>query len=49
MLLTMRHEARYAKMREIVQSGAIGDVCQISCENPTGWKTGRIGSNIASA
>jgi predicted dehydrogenase len=32
MLLTMRHEARYAKMRELVQSGAIGEVCQISSQ-----------------
>jgi predicted dehydrogenase len=32
MLLTMRHEARYAKMREIVQSGAIGEICQISAQ-----------------
>ena len=32
MLLTMRHEARYAKMRELVQSGAIGDICQISAQ-----------------
>lgn len=26
MLLTMRHEAKYAKMRELVQGGAIGEV-----------------------
>jgi predicted dehydrogenase len=32
MLLTMRHEARYAKMRELVQSGIIGEVCQISAQ-----------------
>jgi predicted dehydrogenase len=32
MLLTMRHEARYAKMRELVQSGVIGEVCQISSQ-----------------
>ncbi|MEX2140068.1 MAG: Gfo/Idh/MocA family oxidoreductase [Pirellulales bacterium] len=32
MLLTMRHEARYAKMRELVQSGVIGEVCQISVQ-----------------
>ena len=32
MLLTMRHEARYAKMRELVKSGAIGEVCQISSQ-----------------
>jgi predicted dehydrogenase len=28
----MRHEARYAKMRELVQSGVIGEVCQISSQ-----------------
>lgn len=27
MLLTMRYEAKYAKMRELVQAGAIGEVC----------------------
>lgn len=27
MLLTMRHEAKYVKMRELVQSGAIGQIC----------------------
>ncbi len=32
MLLTMRHEAKYAKMRELVQSGVIGEVCQISSQ-----------------
>jgi predicted dehydrogenase len=32
MLLTMRHEAKYAKMREIVRSGAIGEVCQITSQ-----------------
>ena len=32
MLLTMRHEAKYAKMRELVRSGAIGEVCQISAQ-----------------
>jgi predicted dehydrogenase len=32
MLLTMRHEAKYAKMRELVQSGVIGAVCQISSQ-----------------
>lgn len=32
MLLTMRHEPKYAKMRELVQSGVIGEVCQISSQ-----------------
>jgi predicted dehydrogenase len=32
MLLTMRHEAKYAKMRELVQSGVIGEVAQISAQ-----------------
>ncbi|MEW6302222.1 MAG: Gfo/Idh/MocA family oxidoreductase [Verrucomicrobiota bacterium] len=27
MLLTMRHDAKYAKMRDLVQSGVIGEVC----------------------
>lgn len=27
MLLTMRHEAKYVKMRELIQQGAIGEVC----------------------
>jgi len=32
MLLTMRHEPKYVKMRELVRSGVIGEVCQISCQ-----------------
>jgi predicted dehydrogenase len=32
MLLTMRHEPKYVKMRELVKSGAIGEVCQISSQ-----------------
>jgi predicted dehydrogenase len=32
MLLTMRHEARYVKMRELVQSGVIGEVAQITAQ-----------------
>ena len=32
MLLTMRHEARYAKMRELVASGVIGEVAQVSAQ-----------------
>jgi predicted dehydrogenase len=32
MLLTMRHEPKYAKMRELIQAGVIGEVCQISAQ-----------------
>ncbi len=32
MLLTMRHEAKYAKMRELVQAGAIGEVAQATAQ-----------------
>jgi predicted dehydrogenase len=32
MLLTMRHEAKYAAMRKLVQSGAIGTVCQAAAQ-----------------
>lgn len=32
MLLTMRHEAKYARLRELVQSGAIGEVAQITSQ-----------------
>lgn len=32
MLLTMRHEAKYAKMRELVQSGVIGEVAQVTAQ-----------------
>jgi predicted dehydrogenase len=32
MLLTMRHENKYPALREIVQSGAIGEICQITAQ-----------------
>lgn len=32
MLLTMRHEARYMKMRELVRGGEIGEVAQITSQ-----------------
>jgi predicted dehydrogenase len=32
MLLTMRHEPKYATMRKLVQSGAIGTVCQATSQ-----------------
>lgn len=32
MLLTMRHEPKYATLRELVQSGVIGEVCQATCQ-----------------
>jgi predicted dehydrogenase len=32
MLLTMRHEAKYAKMRELVRGGAIGEVAQATAQ-----------------
>lgn len=32
MLLTMRHEPKYATMRKLVQSGAIGSVCQATVQ-----------------
>ncbi len=39
MLLTMRHEAKYVKLRELVLAGAIGEVCQITAQ-----KTYRLGT-----
>jgi len=32
MLLTMRHEPQYVKLRELVQAGAVGEVCQITSQ-----------------
>jgi predicted dehydrogenase len=32
MLLTMRHDPPFVKMREIIRSGAIGEVCQASSQ-----------------
>jgi predicted dehydrogenase len=32
MLLTMRHEPKYATMRKLVQSGAIGPICQATVQ-----------------
>jgi predicted dehydrogenase len=32
MLLTMRHEAKYAKMRELIRAGVIGEVCQVTAQ-----------------
>jgi predicted dehydrogenase len=32
MLLTMRHEAKYATLRRLVREGAIGEVCQASAQ-----------------
>lgn len=32
MLLTMRHEAKYAKMRELIQKGEIGEVSQVTAQ-----------------
>lgn len=32
MLLTMRHEAKYAKMRELIKAGAVGEVCQVTAQ-----------------
>jgi predicted dehydrogenase len=47
MLLTMRHEGKYAAMRKLVADGAVGQVCQVSAqksyrlgERPA-WQTSR--------
>ncbi|GIW78917.1 MAG: oxidoreductase [Gemmatales bacterium] len=32
MLLTMRHEAKYIKMRELVKNGTIGEVCLVTAQ-----------------
>ena len=32
MLLTMRHDAKYVKMRQLIQDGAIGPVCQVTTQ-----------------
>jgi predicted dehydrogenase len=32
MLLTMRHEPQYGKLRELIQKGTIGEVCQITTQ-----------------
>jgi predicted dehydrogenase len=37
MLLTMRHEAKYATMRRLVQEGAIGPVCQVTSQKSYRW------------
>jgi predicted dehydrogenase len=37
MLLTMRHEAKYATMRRLVQEGAIGTVCQVTSQKSYRW------------
>lgn len=42
MLLTMRHEPKYAAVRKLVQSGAIGRVCQVSAQ-----KSYRVGERPA--
>lgn len=37
MLLEMRYEGRYARMREIVQRGDIGEVCQVTALKSYKW------------
>lgn len=32
MLLTMRHEAQYGRMRSLIKEGVIGEVCQVSVQ-----------------
>ncbi|HXG10710.1 MAG TPA: Gfo/Idh/MocA family oxidoreductase [Gemmataceae bacterium] len=54
MLLTMRHEAKYVKLRELVRAGAIGEVCQATAqksyrlENRPAWfkERKRLGGTI---
>jgi predicted dehydrogenase len=37
MLLELRHEPKNARVREIIQSGAIGEVCQVTTQKSYKW------------
>ena len=37
MLLELRHQPKNARMREIIQSGAIGEVCQVTTQKSYKW------------
>lgn len=47
MLLTMRHDPKYATLRKLVQDGAVGQVCQLAAQksyrlgNRPQWQTSR--------
>jgi hypothetical protein len=46
MLLELRHQPKNVRVRELIQSGAIGEVCQVSTQDRIGGEIGRNGCGL---